>query len=192
MDGREVHRIQIWSALGCRVLVAPTPPHAGTLRTQQPGLTQESYTPAPPHLRPSHAPPASGPQWCLLGAKWQITVSYFTVICYEWNEWLIWIMVCICHERISWKSRGMQKYLSHQMVEILTKSAQNGHHSESLQMWSRWPHICHSYNLQHVQSVGKRDTIVTITLLPWPHARRQPSVTDFQPKKATAELSLLS
>lgn len=98
--------------------------------------------------------------------------------------------VCISQRRLS--KRTAECKISNKMTEILTKQANDCHHSESLQIWSCWPHICHSCNLQHVQSVGKRDTIVTITLLPWLHARRQPSVTDFQTKKAIAELPLLS
>lgn len=85
------------------------------------------------------------------------------------------------------KSRVVSKWLNitkhlggKKTIKILTKLANNCHHSESLQIRSCRPHICHSHNLQHVQSVGKRDTIVTIILLPWLHTRRQPSVTDFQ------------
>lgn len=64
---------------------------------------------------------------------------------------------------------------------ILTNEARNCHRRERQR--SRRPHICQSHNLQHRQSVGKRRTIVTNTLLPWLLGGRRPSGTDFQAKK---------
>ena len=130
---------------------------------------------------PPTFPSTSAPSLVTVGfVRRKITVNLLLYVI-KWNE-IIWTC-CALLKKVWQKIKKM---------EILTKQAIKCHHSASLQIWSRWPHICHSYNLQHVQSVGKRDTIVTITLLPWPNARRQPSVTDFQTKKATAGLPLLS
>lgn len=50
-----------------------------------------------------------------------------------------------------------------QTVGILTKQAKNSHGGESLQIWSGWPHICHSCNLQHVQCLLAKETQLSQT-----------------------------
>lgn len=104
------------------------------------GGKSHSNSTTPPAFPRTSGPKPSVVPTGFIKSKTQITSGYFIIMCEKTIHYSVHISVA--DMTVEWKTVG-----------ILTEKEKDDDHSESLQIWSDWTHICQSHNLQHVQSL---------------------------------------